>query len=151
MPAAQIGTLGAARGALQTSVSVPPSRIAVGDNAAMDQRSASDVLEAMVGIFASGDPSGAAEVVASDYLDHQGLGAGPLRGVEGFAHVVRTNRSAYESQSITIEDLFEARDRAVARIRWRGRSHRGEHIDRQTIDIVRVADGRAVEHWGARV
>jgi predicted SnoaL-like aldol condensation-catalyzing enzyme len=22
-------------------------------------------------------------------------------------------------------------------------------IDRETIDIVRVADGRAVEHWGA--
>lgn len=117
----------------------------------MDQRSARDVLEAMVGIFASGDPSGAAEVVPSDYLDHQGLGAGPLGGVEGFAHVVRTNRSAYESQNITIEDLFGAGDRAAARIRWRGRSHRGEDVDRQTIDIVRVADGREVEHWGAQV
>lgn len=53
--------------------------------------SAAEVLEAMVAIFTSGDPSGAAVVVAGDYVDHQGLGAGPLRGVEGFAHVVRMN------------------------------------------------------------
>lgn len=117
----------------------------------MDPCSAGAVLKAMVRIFESGEVSGAAEVVSSDYLDHQGLGAGPLVGVEGFVHVVRTNSSAYEGQSITIEDLFESEDRAVARIRWRGRSRRGENVDRQTIDIVRVVGGRAVEHWGARV
>lgn len=104
----------------------------------------------MIAMFASGDPSGTAEVVASDYLDHQGLEAGPLEGVEGFAHVVRTNHSTYQSQTISIEDLFEAGDRAVAGIRRRGRSLRGEDVDRQTLDIVRVVGGRAVEHWGAR-
>ena len=116
----------------------------------MDRPTASDVLREMVTIFASGDPSDAAAVVAADYLDHQGLGAGPVRGVEGFANVVRTNDEAYEHQEISIEDLFGTDDRAVARIRWRGRSLGGEEVDRETIDIVRVADGRAVEHWGAR-
>jgi predicted SnoaL-like aldol condensation-catalyzing enzyme len=117
---------------------------------AMSRPDANEVLQAMVAMFASGDPSGAAEVVAPDYLDHQGLGSGPIRGVEGFAHVVRTNHAAYERQEISVEDLFGADDRAVARIRWRGRRHDGEEVDRETIDIIRVADGRAVEHWGAR-
>lgn len=104
----------------------------------------------MVAMFASGDPSGAGEVVAEGYLDHQGLGAGPVQGIAGFAHVVRTNHAAYRHQEISIEDLFGAEDRAVARISWRGQRHDGEKVDRQTIDIIRIADGRAVEHWGAR-
>jgi ketosteroid isomerase-like protein len=116
----------------------------------MDQTTATDVLKAMLLMFASGDLSDAVAVVAADYLDHQGLGVGPIRGVEGFAHVVRSNDAMYERQQVSIEDLFGADDRAVARIRWRGRRHDGEEVDRETIDIVRVADGRAVEHWGAR-
>ena len=116
----------------------------------MKQLSATEVLEAMVAMFASGDPSAAATVIAEDYLDHQGLGAGPMRGVDGFAHVVRTNHAAYEDQQVSIEDLFGVRDRAVARINWRGRRHDGKGVDRVTIDIVRVAEGRAVEHWGAQ-
>jgi predicted SnoaL-like aldol condensation-catalyzing enzyme len=114
------------------------------------QAPATEVLQAMVAMFASGDPSEATTVIAQDYLDHQGVGAGPVRGVEVFAHVVRTNHLAYEQLKVSIEDLFGAGDRAVARIRWRGRRRGGEVVDRETIDIVRVADSRAVEHWGAR-
>jgi predicted SnoaL-like aldol condensation-catalyzing enzyme len=117
--------------------------------ATMSQRSAIDVLEAMVAMFASGDPSAAAEVVAPEYVDHQGLGRGAMRGVEGFAQIVRTNHTAWQQQQVRIEDLFGAGDRAVARIRWRGRRHDGEDVDRETIDIIRVAHGLAVEHWGA--
>lgn len=116
----------------------------------MEELSATDVLQAMVAMFASGDPSQAATVVAEDYLDHQGLGAGPIRGVDGFAHVVRANHAAYEYQEVSIEDLFGVGDRAVARIRWRGRRRDGDEVDRETIDIVRVVEGRVVEHWGAR-
>lgn len=116
----------------------------------MDRLTPTEVLRAMVAIFASGDPSKAATIVAEDYLDHQGLGGGPLRGIDGFVSVVLTNFAAYEHQDISIEDLFGVEDRAVARIHWRGRRRSGENVDRETIDIVRVVDGRAVEHWGAR-
>jgi predicted SnoaL-like aldol condensation-catalyzing enzyme len=107
------------------------------------------VLEAMVAMFASGDPSPAATVVAEDYLDHQGLGDGPVRGIDGFARVVRTNFAAYDHLEVSIQDLFGAADRSVARIPWRGRGRDGGERERETIDIVRVANGRAVEHWGA--
>jgi predicted SnoaL-like aldol condensation-catalyzing enzyme len=115
----------------------------------MNSLTAIRVLEQMVAMFASGDPSSAAAVVAEEYIDHQGLGAGAMLGVEGFTRVVRTNFAGYEQLEIFIEDLFGVEDRAVAPIRWRGRQHSGEVVDRETIDIVRVAKGRAVEHWGA--
>ncbi len=105
----------------------------------------------MVAMFASGDPSGASGVVAESYLDHQGIGHGPVRGVDGFADVVRTNHAAYEYLEVGIEDLFGGRDRAAARISWRGRRHDGMEVNRQTIDIIRITEGRAVEHWGAQV
>lgn len=103
----------------------------------------------MVTMFDSGDPAGAADLVAADYLDHQGLGEGKILGVDGFTHVVLTNAAAHEEQQVSIADIFGAEDRAVARVRWRGRRRDGSTVDRETIDIVRVVDGQAVEHWGA--
>jgi predicted SnoaL-like aldol condensation-catalyzing enzyme len=107
------------------------------------------VLRAMVAMFASGDPSPAAEYVRPDYIDHEGT----IRGIDGFAGVVRAYAAGYEpgTMVVTIDDVFGADDRATARIRWRGRRPDGSEVDRQTIDVVRVLDGRAAEHWGAAV
>ncbi|MCP3857908.1 MAG: ester cyclase [Actinomycetia bacterium] len=117
----------------------------------MDERDTTDVLRAMVAMFVSGDPAEAAAVVSPDYLDHQGIEGTPIQGIEGFARVVRTNHHRFVRQNITIQDLFGIDDRAVARLRWQGRRHDGTDIDRETIDVIRTADGRAVEHWGAQV
>ena len=83
-------------------------------------------------------------------LDAARLGQGPMRGVDGFAQVVATSHAGCEQQEVTIEDIFCTPDRAVARIRWQGRRPNGERVGRETIDIIRVENGRAVEHWGAR-
>jgi predicted ester cyclase len=115
----------------------------------MEDTRAEDEMRAMVAMFASGDPSRATDFVDESYLDHQGLGDGPLRGVDGFAFVVRTNFAAYRDLDVRIEDLFASGARVVARITWEGHRHSGEHVVRRTIDILRIENGRAVEHWGA--
>ncbi len=117
----------------------------------MGSERAEAVMRAMVAMFASGDPARAGEVVDVDYLDHQGLGDGPMRGVDGFAFVVRTNFAAYDELAVRIDDLFATPDRVAARITWEGRRLDGEFTTRQTIDILRIAGGKAVEHWGAAV
>jgi ketosteroid isomerase-like protein len=72
-----------------------------------------------------------------------------VRGTEGFRRVVAAARASAVGLSVTVADLIADGDGAAARLRWRGVSPTGEPVDRETIDIIRIRDGRAVEHWGA--
>jgi len=104
----------------------------------------------MVGIFETGDTADVMEVVSDGYLDHQGQGGVAVHGASGLVEVVRANCGAFASLNLEVEDIFAEADRAVARIRWRGPlAATREWVDREIIDIIRVADGRVVEHWGA--
>ncbi len=111
---------------------------------------AGEVIKAMVEMFTTGDLTRLQTTVDPDYLDHQGLGGECLRGRQGFALVVAAARSDYGQLVVTVEDLITAPDRAAARLRWRGTRHvSGQQVERETIEIVRIERGRAVEHWGA--
>lgn len=84
-------------------------------------------------------------MVRDDYLDHQGLPHDrPIRGVSGFVHVVEAARSGYVDLSVEIVDLIEGDDRAAARLVWSGTRKTGEATRRETLDIVRVREGKAV-------
>lgn len=102
-------------------------------------------------MFAAGDLSGVHAVIAAGYVDHQGLPGIEIRGQEGFCRVVRAARSGFADLRVEIEDLVAEGDRVVARLRWRGTQSNGDKMDRETIDIVRVVNGQAVEHWGMRL
>lgn len=73
-----------------------------------------------------------------------------LHGPEGFAEVVRAARSGYRDLVVTVEELVVAPNRVVGRLRWRGARLSGQQADHQTIEIIRVGEGRAIEHWGGR-
>lgn len=105
----------------------------------------------IVEMFATGDLSDVNSVIATRYIDHQGLRRFHIRGPEGFSRVVRAARSAFEGIRIDIEDLIAEGDRVAVRLRWHGNQSDGKKIDRETIDIVRFAKGRAVEHWGIQL
>lgn len=97
-------------------------------------------------MFATGDVSGVADTVAANYVDHQDR----LHGRQGFVEVVAGARSGYDALHVEIQDVIEASDRVAVRLRWTGHRPSGDTDVRETIDIVRVAGGLAVEHWGAR-
>jgi hypothetical protein len=101
----------------------------------------------MVAAFATGHLDDVEAYVADAYLDHQGLGS-PLTGPSGFRSIVQAARSA-GALDVWIEDLIVAKDRAAARLRWRRTPEGADVIERETIDIIRVQAGQAVEHWGA--
>ena len=105
----------------------------------------------MVEIFATGDVGAAAGVVARDDVDHQGLGAGEIVGVEGFCHVVAPHEMGSPRSMSRIADLIAAPDRAAARLSWSGTRINGDRVRRETIEIVRVAGGLAAEHWGSHL
>jgi predicted ester cyclase len=114
-------------------------------------QSPSCVMRAMVEMFDTGDVEGVASIVSSEYVDHQGIGTGDIIGVEGFCQVVRIARGGLVSLDVVIEDLIAGDDRVAARLLWQGTRTNGEQEQRETIDIVRVADVLAIEHWGCRL
>jgi hypothetical protein len=103
----------------------------------------------MVTAFATGDILDCHEYVSASYVDHQGRGGLPLHGLEGFRQVVGAAHRTTKPE-LSVEDLVTSETRAVARLRWRFiPSGEGSVVERETIEIVRVEKGQAVEHWGA--
>lgn len=108
------------------------------------------VMRAMVQAFDTGDTSSVESYVHPDYLDHQGLRGHRIRGAAGFATVVGAARTGFLRLNVTVEDLISGSDRAAARLRWTGTRESGDDVVRETLEIVRIVDGRAIEHWGGR-
>lgn len=106
------------------------------------------LMRKMVRIFETGELSQVVAVIDTKYIDHQGLDGIVLKGPGGFSRVVTTARTAFPGLQVRIEDLIAEGDRVVARLKWHGTRPTGERIDRDTIEIVRFAGGRAIEHWG---
>jgi SnoaL-like domain len=88
-------------------------------------------------------------VIAPEYVDHQGLGEQEIRGPDGFRAVVEAVRR-YEGAHVTVEDLVADEERAAVRLRWSGVDQAGV-VTRETLDMLRFANGRLVEHWGSQL
>ena len=96
------------------------------------------------------------EIAAADYVNHTAPpGVPPDR--EGLKQLTGMFRRAFPDGRMAIEDLVAEGDRVVTRKTFRG-THGGElmgipptgrAVAIQLIDIVRLADGKAVESWSA--
>ena len=96
------------------------------------------------------------EFIAADAVEHEELAPGVPPGREGVKVFFALLRAAFPDLQVTIDDLIAEGDKVMAYLTLRG-THQGEFLGipptgRQvafrTIDIVRVADGLMVEHWG---
>jgi steroid delta-isomerase-like uncharacterized protein len=105
-------------------------------------------------VFNRGNLAVVDELVAADAVDHSGMPGRP-EGAEGVKWAARMFRTAFPDLHFTVEDQVAEDDRLVNRFTVRG-THRGEFMGipptgRQVtvggIDLIRVRDGRAVEHW----
>lgn len=109
------------------------------------------ILLRMLEMFATGEVEAAPETVADDYRDHEPGPAYVAIGVEGFRERVRSVRGDYVVLDVWPEGLIAERDRVTAQLHWQGVLPSGDTVDRVTIDVLRVSDGRAVEHWAEAV
>ncbi len=100
-----------------------------------------------------GDLAAIDELFAADHVEHQ-VGIEP--GREGVKGSIRYLRTAFPDLHLTIESTVADGDRVWTRISATG-THQGPFMGApatgrlfriDVIDIVRVVDGRIVEHWG---
>jgi len=106
--------------------------------------------------FNRGDLSVADEVTAPDIVEHQDFGPDHAAGAEGVRAVISSLRRAFSDFHLQIEDIATSGDAVWARLTatgthdgpFMGHPPTGRRMRATVFDVVRVVDGRMVEHWG---
>jgi predicted ester cyclase len=105
-------------------------------------------------IFSGHDVDAVDRFVAPDFVDHNPWEARPPTR-EGWKAGAAEFVAAFPDLRCEIDDLIAEGDRVAVRNRLMG-THRGEFVapptgrwvEFRSVDIVRLVDGRIVEHWG---
>ena len=93
------------------------------------------------------------ELVAPGAQEHQ---RGSADGIEGTKNVIKYLRSAFPDFKITIDEVVVSGDKVWARQKgggtnlggFAGHPPTGIKAFTDVIDVVRIEDGKIVEHWG---
>lgn len=107
--------------------------------------------------FSTGDIAGAAALMAEDCVDHGALPS--AQGRSGFTTIMNKVRKAFPDMRQSLDDLLVDGDKAVLRVTFSGTQSgpldfvhmpmppTGKAVKFEQIHIVRVANGKIVEHW----
>lgn len=106
--------------------------------------------------FNAGDLSVADAVTSPDIVEHQEFGPDHAPGAEGVRAVISSLRRAFSDFHLQIEDIAVSGDTLWARLTatgthdgpFMGHPPTGRRMRATVFDVIRVADGRMVEHWG---
>ncbi|HEY3764731.1 MAG TPA: ester cyclase [Gaiellales bacterium] len=106
--------------------------------------------------FNGGDLSVADEVTGPGFVEHQDFGPNHAAGAEGVRAVIASLKRAFSDFRLEIQDVAVAGDTAWARLvatgthdgPFMGHAPTGRTMRADVLDVIRVADGRMVEHWG---
>jgi steroid delta-isomerase-like uncharacterized protein len=106
--------------------------------------------------FSAGRLEVADELVAEDIVEHQDFGPDHAAGSEGVKAVIRSLRTGFSDFSLVIEDVAVAGDTVWIRNRatgthdgmFAGVPASGRSMNITVFDVLRVVEGRIVEHWG---
>jgi predicted ester cyclase len=106
--------------------------------------------------FATGDGAVVDEICSPDLVEHQfGLSGDSAAAIQHVKDAMRQVHGAVPDISFTIEESVENGDKLWVRVRAQGTATgpffgppSGRPIDFTVFDVIRVVDGRIVEHWG---
>lgn len=106
--------------------------------------------------ISQGDEAVADVIIHPEFVDHTNP-PGMRHGLKGHKAIVRLFRSIFPDLVWQIDELIAEGDKVVARTTMRG-TQRGEFfgipptgkaVEMTGIHVVRIADGRIIEHWGS--
>jgi steroid delta-isomerase-like uncharacterized protein len=105
--------------------------------------------------FNKGNMKVADELLSPNIVEHNPF-PGQEPGVQGFKKGLTELRQAFPDLHITVDDMLADGDKVIIRSTMTG-THKGsfmnmpatgKQIKVEGIDIVRIKDGQAVDHWG---
>lgn len=106
--------------------------------------------------FNHGDLDVCNELCAEDAVEHQNFGPDHPSGPEGVKAVVGSLRRAFPDFHLAIEDLAVDGDKVWLRLvgsgtndgPFMGNPPTGRRMQTDVFDLLRIRDGKLVEHWG---
>ena len=106
--------------------------------------------------FNQGNLAVADELSSPDLVEHQNFGPNHAPGAEGVKAVIASLRRAFSDFHLEIEDLVVDGDLVWLRMTgtgtndgsFMGHPPTGKRMRTPVFDLLRVRDGRLVEHWG---
>jgi steroid delta-isomerase-like uncharacterized protein len=107
-------------------------------------------------MFTKGNLDKIDELVTDDLVDHEEGMPGQPEGKEGVRFFVNAMRGAFSDLKATCDVTLDSGDLACARVTITGK-HTGEFmgvpasdksVEIESIDIIRIEDGKCAEHWG---
>ncbi len=107
-------------------------------------------------VINQGNASMVDELLAPDFVEREDLPPGMPRDREALKQLTTMLHSAFPDFKATIDDIVAEGDKVVIRQTWSG-THKGvfmgvpptgKSVSFGVIDIIRVAGGKCVEHWG---
>lgn len=107
-------------------------------------------------VFNQGNISLIDTLLATDFIEHEELPPGVPSGREAPKQLTTMLRSAFPDFKATINDLIAEGDKVVIHMTWNGTQQgefmgippTGKRISIGIFDILRIAEGQIVEHWG---
>jgi len=107
-------------------------------------------------LFNQGNMGIVGEIFAPDFIEREQLPPGIPNGREGVKVLTTMLRSAFPDFKATIDDILAEGDKVVIRMTWSGTQKgefmgvpaTGKRVSFGVIDIIRITNGKLVEHWG---
>jgi steroid delta-isomerase-like uncharacterized protein len=110
------------------------------------------------GVHNRGDWAVCDELLAPEFVDHAAPPGNTSRGPESLKQTIGILRGAFPDLHNSVEDMVAEDDKVAFRVTSTG-THRGDFFGlpptgrsfvQEQVHIVRLADGKFVEHWAAR-
>jgi steroid delta-isomerase-like uncharacterized protein len=107
-------------------------------------------------VFNQGNVSTIDEFLAPNFVEREVLPPGTPSGREGVKQLTMMFRTAFPDFNVSIDDMIAEGDKIVARTTWSGTQKgefmgippSGKRVSFDVIDIIRISEGKGVEHWG---
>jgi steroid delta-isomerase-like uncharacterized protein len=107
-------------------------------------------------VFNQGNVSTIDEFLAPNFIEREVLPPGTPGGLEGIKLLTMMFRTAFPDFHVRIDDMIAEGDKLVARTTWSGTQlgefmgipPSGKRVSFDVIDIIRLVEGKGVEHWG---
>ena len=96
------------------------------------------------------------ELTSADLVEHQNFGPDHPPGADGVKAVIASLRRAFPDFHLAIEDLVVDDENVWLRMTGTGTNHgpfmgnapTGKAMRTPVFDVIRVRDGKMIEHWG---